>query len=442
MQTTFKEQLPNNIKPQILSPLNKDTELKHISNSNLLSRIKLLVQKERNIHIHVLHHLREIQSRKLYLKLGFSSLFDYAVKELGYSEGAAYRRIKAMKLCQEVPETTSRLQSGKLSLSSACQLQTFFEKQEKILKKENTTILGKNSDNKTFHLDKIQFLKDSKFIKDSFTKFSQDASVENQHENKTPKLLNLKQKQDLIKKVEGKSARGTMKLLSEIIPPVFIPNDQVCFLGQGRVEIKTIVDEDCYKNLEELKSLLSHKNPSLSYGELISILSEEVLKRRDLRKKQVRQKLQTKKNHILTKKIPPASENQCVNNIVRQTVVSGQNKQNNKENSTEIITSISKGQSINKVFIETKFPPKKSQRPSRYIPTYLKKYVWERDSGRCTYVHPETRRRCSSTHLLQIDHIKPFALGGKSEKENLRLLCAAHNRFRNDEFFIRTKCSP
>ena len=90
------------------------SEVKKLSNRQLLSQTKFLVQKERNLHIQVLHHLEEIDSRKLYLEQGFSSLFDYAVKELDYSEGAAYRRIKAMKLCREVPETESRLKSREI----------------------------------------------------------------------------------------------------------------------------------------------------------------------------------------------------------------------------------------------------------------------------------------------------------------------------------------
>ena len=67
---------------------------------------------------------------------------------------------------------------------------------------------------------------------------------------------------------------------------------------------------------------------------------------------------------------------------------------------------------------------------SRAIPSDLRKYIWERDGGQCTYVHYETKRRCASRHLLQIDHIQPFALGGRTVKENLRLLCAGHNLYR------------
>ena len=37
----------------------------------------------------VLDHLREIAARRLFLRRGFGSLFDYAVRELGYSEAAA-----------------------------------------------------------------------------------------------------------------------------------------------------------------------------------------------------------------------------------------------------------------------------------------------------------------------------------------------------------------
>ena len=101
--------------------------IKQLSNKELLSQTKLLVQKERDIHIQVLRHLAEIDSRKLFFNQGFFSLFDYAVRELGYSEGAAYRRIKAMKLCQDLPETANRLQSGRLSLSAASQLQVFLK---------------------------------------------------------------------------------------------------------------------------------------------------------------------------------------------------------------------------------------------------------------------------------------------------------------------------
>jgi 5-methylcytosine-specific restriction endonuclease McrA len=51
-----------------------------------------------------------------------------------------------------------------------------------------------------------------------------------------------------------------------------------------------------------------------------------------------------------------------------------------------------------------------------------------RDKQHCTF-RSRSGCECNSTHNLQIDHIKPFALGGTHEPENLRVLYAAHNRY-------------
>jgi hypothetical protein len=64
---------------------------------------------------------------------------------------------------------------------------------------------------------------------------------------------------------------------------------------------------------------------------------------------------------------------------------------------------------------------------SRHIPRRVRDEVYMRDGGRCTYVS-HGGRRCGATRGLQIDHIVPFARGGTSAPENLRLLCARHNR--------------
>ena len=193
--------------------------IKQLSNKELLSHTKLLVQKERSIHIQVLRHLAEIDSRKLFFSQGFFSLFDYAVRELGYSEGAAYRRIKAMKLCREIPETAKRLQSGRLSLSAASQLQVFFERQDKKIKEET-----------------VEHLK----IGDS---------SQNEDLNRTLPLSQ-EEKENLVKKVEGCSTRATEKLLSETDPSLSLPKrEKVRFLGKGKVEVKIVIDEKCHKEL-------------------------------------------------------------------------------------------------------------------------------------------------------------------------------------------------
>jgi 5-methylcytosine-specific restriction endonuclease McrA len=74
--------------------------------------------------------------------------------------------------------------------------------------------------------------------------------------------------------------------------------------------------------------------------------------------------------------------------------------------------------------------PRKSsaKTDTRHIPKAIKQKVWKRDQGRCTHVGTNGKR-CNSDYLVQFDHYPvPFARGSPSTVNNLRLLCAKHNR--------------
>ena len=62
--------------------------------------------------------------------------------------------------------------------------------------------------------------------------------------------------------------------------------------------------------------------------------------------------------------------------------------------------------------------------PRRHIPAAVRRHVWLRDGGRCCYRDPLSGRRCTSSHLLQIDHLLPVAEGGGPEPSNLESVCA------------------
>ena len=69
----------------------------------------------------------------------------------------------------------------------------------------------------------------------------------------------------------------------------------------------------------------------------------------------------------------------------------------------------------------------RSARDARHISAGLRDEIFVRDGGRCTYVGTRGRR-CSSRQALQVDHIRPVARGGSGTRDNLRLLCAYHDR--------------
>jgi hypothetical protein len=71
---------------------------------------------------------------------------------------------------------------------------------------------------------------------------------------------------------------------------------------------------------------------------------------------------------------------------------------------------------------------------ARRVPAAVKRAVWERDGGRCTFVS-EGGRRCEERARLEYDHAEPVARGGQATAENVRLLCRSHNRYAAERAF-------
>ena len=97
-----------------------------LGDQQLLEQTRRLAANQRCIDVHMLDHLDEIDRRGLALRRGFSSLFDYAVRELRFTDAAAQRRIQAMRLCRRHGWVRACLQSGELSMTAAAQLETTF----------------------------------------------------------------------------------------------------------------------------------------------------------------------------------------------------------------------------------------------------------------------------------------------------------------------------
>ncbi len=65
---------------------------------------------------------------------------------------------------------------------------------------------------------------------------------------------------------------------------------------------------------------------------------------------------------------------------------------------------------------------------TRYVPAAIRRAVWQRDGGQCTFVS-DTGHRCEARTRLEFDHIDPFARGGQATPARMRLRCRAHNQF-------------
>src|SRR5262245_18048858 len=123
----------NVLHPQKGELMSSVVNRKHQNKSNkiLLDELKTEVHRERTSTVGVVEYLKEVELRKLHLSLGYSSMFAFATEYLGYSEPEAHIRIQAARLGQAVPELSSKLASGEISLSVAAIAQSSFRKENK-----------------------------------------------------------------------------------------------------------------------------------------------------------------------------------------------------------------------------------------------------------------------------------------------------------------------
>ena len=125
------------------------------------SHLKLLklVQTERNTLTEILTHLKVVSKNKVYIKMGYSNMLQYCVKELKYSESAAYRRLATLKLEKRIPNIKKSIKDGSLSLSNATNINKSLNEKEKEIKKRveinGDDLLNKIKDMPSRQADKI-----------------------------------------------------------------------------------------------------------------------------------------------------------------------------------------------------------------------------------------------------------------------------------------------
>ena len=233
-------------------------KLSHLTDETLLNETQSLVKQEREITLKVLHHLREIEKRRLFSKLGYSSLYTYCTQELKYSEASAQRRISSMRALFEMPELEAKIQTGALSLSNLSQAQSYFYAEKKL---------------------------------------GQAVSKEN--------------KLELIAKLENKSRReAEREIITDkinrggvISPP---PAEAVRVISPTHLEMKMVIENEFEEKLKKLKGLLAHKMPNASSQQILEFALDLAIEKLDPTKKEER-KLKAKEAVVKVENKPVQS---------------------------------------------------------------------------------------------------------------------------------------
>src|SRR5688572_24173977 len=89
-----------------------------LSDQDLLSTTRLAAGHERIATARLVALLAEVDTRRLYLGEGYSSMFAWCMRVLHMSEHAAYARIEAARVARRIPGILERVADGRLSLTT------------------------------------------------------------------------------------------------------------------------------------------------------------------------------------------------------------------------------------------------------------------------------------------------------------------------------------
>jgi hypothetical protein len=344
-------------------------QLVALGNEQLVTALAELVRHENDALSDLLAHLAELDERYLYLELGFTSLFAYCTERLGFCKSSAGRRIAAARVCRKYPEAFVRVAKGELRLSVLCLLAQH-------LNPENAAGLFEACSNESY--EQVELVLAARFpkpdVRDLIRRLpSRDQPI-------TPHMGSAAQTSLVAQIPQDPPGRRLLAAQTQPEPAESLPahpapqprsRARLEPLSTDRFGVHFTADTEFRELLEEVRALASHAEPR---GDLLPLMKRAL--------QAYRSELQKTRFGIGRK---PRRARSVKSNTAR------------------------------------------AAKRSRHVPAEVAREVYVRDDGCCTF-KSEDGRRCGAQTFLELDHIEPWAEGGKSTVVNLRLRCRAHNQ--------------
>jgi hypothetical protein len=444
--------------------------LAHLSDSELLSNTRSLVDRSNQVLAALLAHLAEVEARGLHRTRACASLYTYCIYELRFSEDAAARRAGAAKLVKRFPLLLDAIANGELHLTGLLMLGPHLTPENildvlaraKFRTKKELTKLVRQLHPLPLVPDSVEPLGVARLPAQRHTWEQYVTSLApvvrelplgerpQDWANDTSEMglsLALRAGQSIDALHAGQSVyalhagqsvdapeASTIAVGSTSVPPAparvtqppsaLPPLPAPCSLPplsppqQYRMQFSTT--EEHVQLVERAKSLLAHCAPGKSLGELhlqaMKLLVQALEKQKFA--VTIRPRGQPSTPRSETRDEAPETRDeapQTRDGAPETRDDSPQTRDDSPQTRDEI--------EVKNVGVERGPEP---VRRSRHVPAALRRTVFERDGGRCTYVD-ERGERCRETHGLQLHHRHPFGKLGPHTTTNLTLHCPAHN---------------
>jgi len=399
------------------SPANPDFVLTDRPNQQLLDGAKHLTGRHRTVTAHLVAHLAEIYARKLHVAERFSYLGDYCVGALGMSEDEGHRRAHAATLAHKYPVILDMLLEGSIHLSTLRIIgkcltpQNYGRVLEEARGKNKTELellaatLDPQPDVPTVLRKLPQPEAQKEEVYQGLVSFASEAMADAETVGGPAEVV----------ATAAKAGEITVDSLSEssetsavLVAPPLRPKASMRPLSPERYNLQLTINKETHDALRELQDLLRHQVPN---GDLVTILQDTIIERRDRVKRQ---------KFGLTKRSRKAKEQESL-------IMEENTKTEVAAEKEPIAPGRLEGQS-------DVIAPGRSQVNSRHIPAAVKRAVWQRDKGRCAFLG-RTGKRCSATGRLEFHHVHAYALGGPATVDNIALRCRTHNAYEGVGFF-------
>jgi HNH endonuclease len=338
--------------------------ISRLSNDDLITETKKAAANERHSTTQLVALLAEFDARRLYLGQGCSSLFAYCTSVLHLSEHAAYHRIEAARAARQFPVILYQLAEGAVTLTAIGLLRPHM-----------------TADNHLALLDAARH--------------QSKREVERLIAGLVPRedVSPLVRRLAVIKPLSAVPSANKPSATARAAPPE---------MRTGPAARPLVLEADSVRSDTRLE------RPSLSDRYLLRLTiggdtHAKLQRARDLLR------------HTIPSGDPAAIVDRALTVLVEQL-----------ERAKIAATSRPR-------FRRAASPPgeaagvSRATSTTRHIPAALRREVWARDGGHCTFVGPEGR--CRETGRLEFHHVTPYARGGRTDATNLALRCQAHNAY-------------
>ena len=383
-----------------------------LPDAELLGQLRSLVRVQNQLLAEVLPLAGEVEHRRLYLNAACSSMFGYCTQRLGMSEQAAYQHTQAARAACRFPVILELVGKGDLHLAGVCSLGPYLtaENHEELLfasvrrgRKDIEQMLAARFPREDV-ADRIRKVPQRSPVAATTVGTSPGASVAPDSPGVTvgAGIPGVGRAMPGVPGRPGEPADGQALLVPGGVRPCCAAGVQaspgaprgveqvVEPLSEARFRVQFTASLNLREKIQRARELLSHTIPD---GDLACVFERGL----DLL-------IEQQEKRRLGIGVRPRGEDRMSDAIQGQ---NGAQSSGRKESR------------------------------SRHIPAAVRRQVWRRDGGQCTFVDAEGRR-CAERSFLEFEHRVPFGKGGTSTPDNVRLLCRAHNRRQAERAYGRS----